>query len=167
MRAAVRLREDDVTQVTTNQRHTMKTTPKIRKQVIAIAQADCRRLRDSGEMYSPYGTHHLLHSLRKAGVPYPQTGIDPWIWLKSLKLTRMWIALHNEGCMIAGYTRRKRPKSSTVRAPQRKKLRDVRFMNPLLDLLHEVQTGECSCRKAAKEIIAANQQPAETSKEAA
>jgi hypothetical protein len=34
--------------------------------------------------------------------------------------------------------------------------RNVKYLHSLLELLHEVQNAEISCRKAAKEIILAN-----------
>ena len=80
-----------------------------RQRVIEVAERECRKLRDGRKMYSPYGTHTLYADLKKSGITtLPQNFIEWRMWLRDMRLNSMWLRLHNEGCMIAGYTHLKR-----------------------------------------------------------
>jgi hypothetical protein len=87
-----------------------------RAQVAKVAIASCRRLRDSGKMYAPYGTNHIHTDLKKAGLNMPRIDLD-WVkwrlWLHDLNLRSVWIKLRREGCMVAGFMHIARPKNKS------------------------------------------------------
>ena len=85
-----------------------------RTQVAEVAAASCRRLRDSGKMYEPYGTHHIRADLKKAGLKMPTSDWVTWrLWLHDLNLRSVWLKLRREGCMVAGFMHIKTPKNKS------------------------------------------------------
>ena len=85
-----------------------------RTQVAEVAAASCRRLRDSGKMYEPYGTHHIRADLKKAGLKMPTSDWVTWrLWLQDLNLRGVWLKLRREGCMVAGFMHIKTPKNKS------------------------------------------------------
>jgi hypothetical protein len=83
-----------------------------RAQVAEVAIASCRHLRDSKKMYEPYGTHHLMADLKKAGLNMPTSDWITWrLWLHDLNLRNVWLKLRREGCMVAGFMHLHRKKS--------------------------------------------------------
>lgn len=80
-----------------------------RAQVAALIISTCERLRDSGKMYAPYGTHHIRADIKKAGLNQPENIIDWFNWFQILDLKSLQQQLVNDGCMIAGLRPKKKP----------------------------------------------------------